>query len=46
MRDRKPGQNIPFYVNELKCLSEYCVLGLNLKNVIKKYVSREQFELG
>ena len=34
-RDRQPGESIPFYVTELKCLSEHCDFGLTLKDMIR-----------
>lgn len=34
-RDRKPGECIPFYITELKYLSQHCDFGLGLHNMIR-----------
>ena len=34
-RDRQPGESIPFYVIELKHLSEHCDFGVTLENMIR-----------
>ena len=34
-KDRKPGESIPFYVTELKRLSEHCDFGVTLQDMIR-----------
>ena len=34
-RDRQPGESIPFYVTELKRLSEHCDFGVTLEDMIR-----------
>ena len=33
--DRQPGESIPFYVTELKHLSEHCEFGVTLEDMIR-----------
>ena len=34
-KDRQPGESIPFYVTELKRLSEHCDFGVTLQDMIR-----------
>ena len=34
-RDKQPGESIPFYVTELKHLSEHCDFGVTLEDMIR-----------
>ena len=34
-KDRQPGESIPFYVTELKRLSEHCDFGVTLHDMIR-----------